>query len=596
MYQYNPYPNINGLSGAPYAFFGMGETPSPFFTLAGQFTPRNFNDVVKWTRFLIVNSPTITEVTRKMASYPITNFVLPTEDASVKKKYTDLFKAIDFKTKLINIGFDYQILGNSFVSIYYPIKRILYCQTRGCGAAYTVENFPGKLSFTQFQFRGRCPKCGNTGILKRRDEKSMDVREASIINWDPTDISINYNPIVDKSEYWYKIPAYLKNKIVTGDLFVLSTVPWEFVEAVQKNLDFKFNKDGIFHLKGMTVAHSIPGYGVPPLVGLYNLVFDQAMLRRANSAIAAEMISPLRVIFPEVNGKTDAAVNMSLKGFAKNMRKYFALHKSDPNLIAFSPVPIGYQALSGEGKTLLVTQEIEQIDDTILLSLGVSRELLSGQLNWTSSDVGLRLLENTMWKYTDQIQKLITWIVSGLTAYFNIPTLDVTLEPFKLADNNDLKNAMMALAQSNQVSMQTLLSSMGLDFQKEQEKINKEQIMLAKDQAILTVDKEIAAWMALKNGPNADSNTVSGYKSALQKAQETANELIGMPEGPRRSALMRLKTEDPAQYLMVAKLIDEYRNDPQYQQEVASQGQEAAEQASSQGQPGDNSQPNQPAQ
>jgi len=326
----------------------------------------------------------------------------------------------------------------------------------------------------------------------------------------------------------------------------------------------------------LTVAHSLPGYGIPMVVSMWDTIFNMATLQRANSAIATEFMSPLRVVYPDNSNGTNAPSQMALRNFSKSMRKYMAMHKSDPLMVAFAPFPVGYQQISGDGKAMLVTQEIEQMQDTLLLSLGVSRELLSGTLNWTSSTVGLRLLENTLWGVVDQVQKLMTWLFAQLAPEFNLPTLNVTLEPFKLTDNDSLQQLMANLAQSGDISKETFMASIGLNYTEELDKVKEEKITQAKMQVILEYETEMAQYMALREFSGAEDS--NGYKAALQIAQETANKLIGMAEGPRRSALLNLKASDPAMYLMVSKLISSYRDTSEYKEETQQAGQEAAQQ------------------
>ncbi len=587
-----PYPGgQNPLLVSDYGFSGLGSTPSPFFTVSGQFNPRDFKSIIKWTRFLAANSPLTTEVIRKLSSYPITEFILDTEDEKLKKQYKQLFKHLDLKARLIDIGVDFHLLANVWVSVYFPFIRWLTCSS--CKSQHQLSKFSNRtLQFRNWEFRGVCPTCGESGVFKRHDVKSPSMKGLSIINWDPEDISLIHNPVSNQTQYWYKVPGKLRGLISQGDLFTLESIPWSFVDAVRKNEDYCFDREGIFHLKGHSVANAIPGYGVPPIVGTYGLAFDAAMMRRANSAIASEQISPLRVIFPQPAGK-DPATAMSLQNFSKNMKRYMLLHKADPSVIAMTPIPVGYQQISGEGKAMLVSQEIEQIQEELLLSLGVSRELLSGTLNWTSSTVGLRLLENTMWKYIDSIQRLLDWLIEQITPEFNLEPVQVTFEPFKLTDNDEKQSMMFQLSQTQNVSAQSMLSSMGLDWHEEMQRIRDEQVEKAKQDVLVKRDIDIAQYVAAQGAADTDSEESAGYKTALQQAQETANQLIGMAEGPRRSALSALKVQDPALYLMTAKLIEEYRSDPSYQSNVAQQGQQIANDASQQN-PQSNQQPGQP--
>src|ERR1700739_3216523 len=131
----NP-PLIPGLPGMPMNG-NYAPTSSPFFTVANQFLPRNLNDVIRWSRYITMQSPVTTEVLRKFATYPITDFIIDSDSDNVKKTYESLFHKLNLKTVLHDVGFEYYSIGNVFVSLYTPIHRELVCPSIGCGARYT---------------------------------------------------------------------------------------------------------------------------------------------------------------------------------------------------------------------------------------------------------------------------------------------------------------------------------------------------------------------------------------------------------------------------------------------------------------------------
>lgn len=572
-FQMMPFPgsdsNKAGLSSSVY---GQTETPSPFFTISGQFLPRDLNGIVRWSYFLISVEPLITEVIRKLASYPITDFVIPTPDQALKKKYKDILYGMDLKAKLMSIGFDYYLIGNVFISVFFPFTRMVVCPS--CGSSYRSD--ASNVSWNNFQFSAKClnATCGYSGVMERSDTKSRDPKDVNLVVHDPRHISVNYNPISGKSDYWMEIPEYLREKVTAGDKFIISTTPWSMIEAIRDSKQYHFYEDSIYHMKMPGVTNALPGLGVPPLIGAWDSVYNKAMMRRANSAIAAEMMMPLRIVFPDVSGNTNPTTAFSLQSFAKNMRTYLARHKTDPLAAVMSPIPVGYQEITGNGKQLLITQEIDQIESYMLLSMGVSKELLDGTLSWTASTVGLRLFHNTLLKYTEQMHRLIDWIFSKIGPEFDLDPLEVTLEPFQLTDNDGLSNTLMQLASNGIVSQETALASINIDYDEEVQKIQEEQVEAAKQSVIIEQKKQQAVWSQTRDQQSAGTDN---YKSALEQAGEAANQLLTMEEGPRRSALLQLKVEDPAQYMLVSKLIEEFRQDPQYQEDVRQAGTEAAQ-------------------
>lgn len=577
-------PLVPGMPGIPLSG-NYAPTSSPFFTIANQFLPRNLHDVIRWARYITMQSPVTTEVLRKYSTYPITNFVFETDNEAQKTLYERLFKIMKMKTVLHDIGFEYHSIGNVFLSLYTPIHRELICPT--CNNRYQAKTAKF-LKFSKYQFMGECPKCHYQGPFTRNDRKSMNMEDMNIIKWDPLNIAVNNNPITGEFQYYYKIPNDVKRRVQMGDRLFVDSVPWEFIEAIERQQDFEFAKDAIFHLKNISTGQVINGIAVPPLISLFNLVFYQATLRRANESIATDFMSPMRVIFPQAQtGNSDPAVQMSLKSFVAHMQHNVVRHKQDRNHVVVAPIPIGYQTISGEGKTLLVSAEIEAADEAILLSLGVSRDLLAGQTNWTSSTVGLRLLENTLQCYTGQIESFLEWVTKKIAAYMSWEEIPITLAPFRLSDDANFQQMLLAAAQAGKASYTSLFESFGGDYTDELDKIKQEAVDTATTQIETQLEVEQAQFLAAKKlSDNFDKN--NDYKSALQKAQQIAMELGSTDDGTKRQVLNQLKIDDYAMYLLVAKLL---------QEESEARSAEMAMQQAAAGQPGaGNEDPNQPNQ
>lgn len=558
--------------------YGFGQNPSPFYSISNQFLPRTLQDVIKWARYITVQSPTTVEVIRKMTTYPITEFLIDTQNPGTKDRYKALIKSIKLKMVLQDAGFDFYTLGNVFISIYFPITRMAICPN--CGTSYNTRKV-GFLQFKSYRFKGTCPSpgCGHSGDFEVRDMKNTDINSINVVKWAAENISVNFNPITGESEYYYKIPNEIKKKVMLGDRMFVSTIPWGFIDAIKNNQDFLLDSSNVFHLKNISMGSVLPGLGLPPIISLYSLIFYQAMLRKANESIAAEYLTPMRVIFPQPQtANSDPVVSMSMASFSANMEAALKKHKQDQNHILLSPVPVGYTNVGGEGKNLLIAQEIIQAEETILLGMGASRELLSGTTNWTSSTVGLRLLENTLLGYSSQIQELISWIIEKLTAYLQYESVPVTLTPFKLMDDDNARQLMMQLVLNGKASMSGLFESMGLDFDEELEKLKKDAVSLAENEVETTYETSKAKFIKSKELADSGQDT-SGYNTSLDEAHSIAQQLIEQDEGTKRSTLMQIKQADPALYGQVVEILEEFSASPEHKEEVAAKSQGVIENA-----------------
>lgn len=554
----------------------FGQTPNPWFTIANQFLPRNLHDVIRWSKYITTQSPTTTEVIRKLSSYPITDFEVSSKEKTTVEKYKEVFKQLKLRQHLQEIGFGYHTLGNVFVSIYFPITRILRCGS--CGTDYNAKK-ASFIVFKKFKFHGKCPHCENSGEFQRIDRKSMNIRDMNIVQWDPLNVVVNNNPITGESEYYYAIPNDIRRKIMNGDMLFLASTPWSFVEAVQKNQDYKFDQDGIYHLKAPSLAtHSLNGIAVPPLISLFGLVFYQQTLRKANESIATEFLNPLRVVFPNPNGSADPSVATSMAGFKNRMEAALKKHKRDRSHILVAPMPVGYGTISGEGRALLVNQEIQQAEETMLLSLGVSRELLSGTTNWTSSTVGLRLLENSMSSYVAQLNELLEWMFHRIAEYLKLEVCSITLREFKLIDDTTLQQIFANLAQAGKLSMTKFFEAIGEDYADEIEAQKKERIEMAVAEVEAELEIKQARISAAQKLSTKNAETSSEHADFIRSAINKAMEFLPMQHAEVELQLTLMDAEDPAMALTIREIIGSLQ---------------AAEQASMQAEAG--AQPGQPA-
>lgn len=571
-------PNVQAdlnISQVPFPS-SIGTQPSPWFTVANQFVPRTLHEVIKWSRYIIMQSPTTAEVIRKYCTYPITEFVVDSRNEKLQDKYKSIFDSFRLKNTLQDIGFEYFSIGNAFLSVFFPIQRTLICPSCNTGYNAKTNNF---LTFKQYKFHGKCPKCGTLGYFKVLDARSTNIADMNVIKWDPEHIVVNHNPITGEYEYYYRIPSDIKMRIRKGDSLFVNSLPWEFIEAVEKNKDFKFDNDNLFHMRNLSTGAIVEGCCVPPLISLFNLVFYQATLRKANESIATEHMAPMRVLFPAPSSaNADPIVSMSMRNFVENMKDAVIKHKKDNNYVLIAPGPVGYQAVGGEGKNLLVSQEIEQAEEAILMALGVSRELLSGQTNWTSSTVGLRLLTNTLRSYVTQITEVLNWIMRKVCAYIGLEYVKTSLIPFKLSDDDSLRNLLVTLYTSGlsngraEISQTTLYETMGLNFREELDKIRDDAVANATLQVETKYQVEEAQHIAAKD-VEARLNRNTDYQTLLVQAQDISLQLMKEPPEVAQDALNQIKLSSYPLYVMVLKLIEDYQTNPvgqmQAEQEAA---------------------------
>lgn len=539
----------------PLGSFNRGFTPNPFFTIANQFMPRNFKEVLRWADYITTQSPTAAEVIRKHATYPITDFTFETPNPALENKYRSLVKSLRLKHMLNTIGFDFYTRGNVFLSMYMPFTRMGKCPQ--CNTTYNVAR-AGNIKFKNFTFMGSCVRegCSFTGQFEVQDIFSKSEAEMNIVVWDPNHITVNHNPVTGRSEYYYEVPPSVRKKVMLGDPLFTSSLPLAMIQCIKDKKHFKFDEGKIFHMSNLSIGRLEDGLCIPPIMSIYSLVFHQAMLRKANEAIATEHMTPMRVLFPQAGtGNGDPMVSLSLGNFVSNMEDNLKRFKQDPNRAVISPVPVGYQAIGGEGKNLLVAQELQLAEESILMSLGVSRELMAGTTNWTSSTVGLRLLRNTMENYVRQIMEVVDWIFDQSTSFLGIERVKVSLTPFQLTDDDLLKNLMPTLLSGNMLSNTTALASVGIDFNKELDHLKRE----AEARERMKVEVDAAMTRARFNAAKKEqhnANKDSTLEEAKAKAFDLFLQLSAMDPMTQQSYMLQLHQEDPSLEGLVRELME----------------------------------------
>lgn len=546
--------------------------PNPLFDFLTTFVPRKLKNLFTLCEYLYFNSPQIFAALNKFALYPITEFIYNTDNPSLKKKFKRLFdKTLRMKTRLITSGIDYQLYGNAFVSIYFPFRRFLKCPE--CGNKENIRFVDYKFKLKGLKFSYKCGSCGKQVDGKVDDQNIRYAKGINIIRWDPKAIDIENNPITGEVEYYYNVPKDLVKRITKGDRHLLDTMPYAFLKTIANRKIFKFAPDQMFHLKKEAPAGVDVAWGYPPLASLIKQFFYVAVLRKSNEAIALEHIVPFRVLHPQQNTQSaDPTITISLSNWVSETKMNYKAWRRDPLHLMFSPIPLGITNIGGQGRTLMVTGEIKEAEEGIIVGLGIPREFLYGGLTASGSPVTLRMLENQLLNYSSQLVGLGQWISDKCGRYMGWENIEVGMEDFKLIDDVQQKMAVTAAnaETGGQLLSLTKMAQMhGLDLSKQRELRAQETLDEIDFQTDL--DRKIEAKQR-SLATQAQSAAVAGQQpqynplDVIAQADEIVyNQLLMMEQGQRRSFLDQLANEDFVLYSVVSKRL-ELAQDQQQQQ------------------------------
>jgi hypothetical protein len=107
----------------------------------------------------------------------------------------------------------------------------------------------------------------------------------------------------------------------------------------------------------------------------------------------------------------------------------------DNELHPHHATPIGNQTIGGDGKALLLTQEIQQWSEQILVGMGVPRVRILGGISYAGTNVSMRMMENFFIDYIGRHQDLLDYIIQEISIFLEWAKVRTRFKPFKMADD-----------------------------------------------------------------------------------------------------------------------------------------------------------------
>jgi len=418
----------------------------------------------RWCRYYYLVNPLINCVVSKLSEYPITDIVFDTEKSELRQQWQNfLLEDLRYRAFQIEVGLDYYTYGNALISIFYPFIKLLECPKCKKKAPARDTDY----RFQNFQFVISCG-CGYHGPAIPHDHYVGAPKGIRLLRWNPEDVDIQYNDITGEYTYYYTIPTPLRNDIIIGRKATVETVPQLFIDALRFKKAVVFSRDNIFHFKRPTLANKDRGWGTPMILPVLKDTFYLQILKKAQESIALEHIVPLRILFPQAGSATsDPYTTINLADWRDQVASEIRRWRSDNNYIPILPLPVGNQTIGGDGRALLLSQEIRVWSEHIIAGMGVPVELIFGGISYSGSNVSLRMLENMFLGYLQDHLTLLRWVIRNVSAYLGWPQIRVRFKPFKMADDLQRKAYLFQLNQAGKLSDESLLSDADFDSAKE---------------------------------------------------------------------------------------------------------------------------------
>lgn len=445
--------------------------PSPFFDIGHTYLPPSMKALMRWCRYYYLVNPLINAVVHKMSEYPVTELVIDEKNQDVKEKWEKLLgETLRYRAFQIEVGLDYYTYGMCVVTIHFPFTKYLICQNSSC--KHKEKASRTSYSWKNFDYIITCDKCGYYGPAKVQDWFERDVRRIRLMRWNPE--YVNVDPAFAGAEpvYTFDVPLQLRNDVILGKKNVLDTIPDTFIEAMRRSKFIRFSDDNVFVFKRPIISQKDMGWGMPLIMPVLKDVFYLQILRKAQEAIAHEHIVPLRVLFPQAGSNTsDPYTTINLDNWRSRMEAEISKWKYDNNYIPIMPLPIGNQTIGGDGKALGLYQEMDVWSRQIVAGMGVPEEFVFGGMQYSGSNVSMRMLENTFLGYrTDHHLMLNQFVIKRIADFMGWPAVSAHMRRFKMADDLQRTAFFFQLNQAMKVSDQTLLQEADFDPDVERER------------------------------------------------------------------------------------------------------------------------------
>lgn len=487
--------------------------PSPFFDIAHTYYPVTVKHLFRWCRYYFLTNPLINATVFKLSEYPITDVIVDHESPDLKRRWSEmLLDHLRYRSFQVEVGLDFHVYGNAFVSVSFPFKKYLKCS---CGYSEQASEIRQFWVFTNNNFRLNCPKCKTISEAEAKDVYIKNAAGIKLVRWNPEDIEVEYNDITGDYTYYYIVPTTIRNDIVAGKKTVVDKIPQIFIQSVREGKGVVFTQDSLFHMRRPTIATTDRGWGTPILLPVLKDTFYLQVMKKAQEAVLSESILPLRVLFPQPgSGSSDPYTTVSLVDWRDHVATEISRWRMDPNYYPILPLPIGNQTIGGDGKALLLTSEIQAWSEQIMVGMGVPREFLIGGMSYAGTNVSMRMLENAFIGYIQRHKALLRYIVRAVSSFLGWAEVSTRFKPFKMADDIQRKAYLFQLNQAQKISDTTLLTDADLSQDEEND------IMLRESDKRIEAMKKQQLAMAEVQGES--QLIMSQYQIKTQQAMQAA--------------------------------------------------------------------------
>lgn len=363
------------------------------------------------------------------------------------------------------------------------------------------------------------------------------------------------------------------------------------------------------------------GWGISRVLTNFGQAWYVQVLKRYNEAIALDYVVPFRVITPMPRQGTggdatqDPVLSLNMGNFTQRVQGMIQAHRQDPARWNILPFPIEYKALGGDATQLAPKDLLEQGNAELLNAVGIPVQMYQGDMTMQAAPAALRLFEANWSGLVHSLNRFLATLVDKVAQIQSWEPVRARLQRVTHADDLNRQMAKLQLMMGGQISRTTGLATVGLEFgEEERRKLEEERISAEATQEMQEEMEQSAlmdemampapqggqgAGMPAQPGampaaggqpaaggegggdpaaaqgqmmPGAAPGGASAAFGAMQLpgpnvpmtldeiqslASQWADWLITMPESQKDSALIKLKKENEAVWLMAKSMYED---------------------------------------
>jgi hypothetical protein len=548
---------------------------------------RELNDdiiekIIEVNEALYVTDSTISSAIDKISRYPISNIEILVNGASeysantineIVSEIRNIIEKIRLKEILIRMGVDYYIYGSAFVS-FEPIGNkyfvCLKCKNIFIPESIRIEKdlidaFKYDKEKDMVYLEQKCVSCSSEKLyfidtasidwLKLEQYLQNNITKTKnydifIKQWNYKELEIKTSGLIPYPVVYIKnevLKNYIRATLEINDISLLRNIPIEYIKTYfnNYNLGIPHNKIGILRYpipSGLNVK-TLPPLGRAYRYTLLLLEFLGTILETARDTVPYKILyTPQDIEYPSVSSP--------IIGFEQRrniIKNAFQEMTKDRKKWAYLPFQISEISVGGKAAAYWLINMIDLLRNSILDATNIPKALiLSDGVNWSASIVAMRILENTLLNYVNDLNNFLKKLSDFINVFWikekGIKDLEIllVLEPFKRSDALQEIGLLAQILGPDKISVEPIIKNYyGLSLEEYLERVNREKNIISKYDIEESIIRELAN-LKLEEYLKEEA----GYEVAGMEGQEGEQQEEGEEENDdKKKASLKKKKE-----------------------------------------------------